>query len=117
MIQIVVQFNDTYDGPGPWHKVNFPSSDGYYQRNSVSPSRSMASHSTSSIHHKSYHIRNLEPGVMYEAKVQARNKYGYSQVSDLFQFSTRSTGKLTYYSQYVQLRASNMHVHATVVYT
>ncbi|KAJ8983274.1 hypothetical protein NQ317_007174, partial [Molorchus minor] len=39
----------------------------------------------------SYVIRGLEPGQNYEAKVQARNRFGWSPVSDAFTFQTTDT--------------------------
>nr|CAD7424176.1 unnamed protein product [Timema monikensis] len=36
-----------------------------------------------------YLIKGLESGTKYEAKVQAKNRFGWSQVSDSFQFYTR----------------------------
>ncbi|XP_059612214.1 neural cell adhesion molecule 2-like [Phlebotomus argentipes] len=39
----------------------------------------------------SYLIHGLEPDHQYEAKVQARNRYGWSDVSDRFIFSTPNT--------------------------
>lgn len=89
--------NETHDLPGPWLDVVLPAApsetSSYYERNSVA--RSIAAVQTSVIHWKSYHIRNLDPGVIYEAKVTARNKYGWGQPSDLFQFNTRSSGKIS----------------------
>lgn len=41
----------------------------------------------------SYVFRGLEPGAQYEARVQARNRFGWNQLSDKFQFSTRGTGR------------------------
>ncbi|CAO1421392.1 unnamed protein product [Diamesa tonsa] len=38
----------------------------------------------------SYMIRGLDPDQQYEAKVQARNRYGWSNISDRFTFSTSS---------------------------
>lgn len=40
----------------------------------------------------SYIIRGLEPRAQYEAKVQARNRFGWSPVSDPFTFETTDTG-------------------------
>ncbi|XP_037923179.1 limbic system-associated membrane protein isoform X2 [Hermetia illucens] len=39
----------------------------------------------------SYMIRGLEPDQQYEARVQARNRYGWSEMSESFLFSTSST--------------------------
>eukprot|EP00094_Tigriopus_californicus_P007073 TCALIF_06809-PA protein Name:"Similar to LAC Lachesin (Schistocerca americana)" AED:0.10 eAED:0.10 QI:0/0.83/0.71/1/0.83/0.85/7/550/467 len=40
-------------------------------------------------HHQSYILENLIPNSMYEAQIQAKNKFGWSGVSDKFQFFTR----------------------------
>ncbi|KAG5671061.1 hypothetical protein PVAND_001276 [Polypedilum vanderplanki] len=58
----------------------------------------------------SYMIRGLEPDQQYEAKVTARNRYGWSEVSERFTFSTSSNDSemrglsVTYYSN-----ASKLH--------
>ncbi|KAJ8897311.1 hypothetical protein PR048_002657 [Dryococelus australis] len=41
----------------------------------------------------SYLIKGLEPVTQYEAKVQARNRFGWGRESDGFQFLTRSAGQ------------------------
>ena len=47
-------------------------------------------------HHQSYILDNLEPDSMYEAQIQAKNSYGWSLVSEKFQFYTRAyASKLT----------------------
>ncbi|XP_030756207.1 limbic system-associated membrane protein-like [Sitophilus oryzae] len=46
--------------------------------------------STIGVQSMSYVIRGLEPGQQYEAKVQARNKFGWSPVSKSFTFQTTS---------------------------
>lgn len=38
-------------------------------------------------------LRGLEPATTYEALVQAKNKFGWSQISDTFYFNTRGFGK------------------------
>lgn len=42
----------------------------------------------------SYVIRGLESGRNYEAKVQARNRFGWGPVSEAFTFQTTDTGLL-----------------------
>jgi hypothetical protein len=42
----------------------------------------------------SYLIHGLEPGTEYEAKVQARNRFGWNSVSQGFRFNTRGSGKI-----------------------
>lgn len=51
--------------------------------------------SRNSVQTMSYMIRGLEPGQQYEAKVQARNKFGWSPVSKSFVFQTAERGKST----------------------
>uniref|UniRef100_A0A336MRD2 CSON000185 protein n=1 Tax=Culicoides sonorensis TaxID=179676 RepID=A0A336MRD2_CULSO len=52
----------------------------------------------------SYVIRGLDPDQQYEARVQARNKHGWSNTSESFTFSTSSNGSemrglsVTFYS-------------------
>jgi len=75
--------------------VVIPASEPYYHPGSVPravTSLGVGASSYSTVHWKSYFIRKLEPGVMYEAEVAAKNKYGWAQKSDIFQFNTRSTG-------------------------
>ena len=44
-------------------------------------------------HHQSYILDSLMPDSMYEAQIQAKNKFGWSSVSEKFQFYTRAYGK------------------------
>lgn len=44
-------------------------------------------------HENHYLIRNLEPSTEYEAKVQAKNIFGWNEMSDPFRFTTRGMGK------------------------
>jgi hypothetical protein len=41
----------------------------------------------------SYNIRGLDHGSVFEAIVQAKNRYGWNEVSDLYQFYTRGAGE------------------------
>ncbi|XP_014251664.1 limbic system-associated membrane protein isoform X1 [Cimex lectularius] len=43
--------------------------------------------------HMSYMIRGLEPAVQYEARVQAKNRFGWSQMSEDFLFVTKGIGQ------------------------
>lgn len=45
----------------------------------------------------SYMIRGLEPAFHYEARVQAKNRFGWNDISDTFHFTTRGTGTLLFY--------------------
>ncbi|GLH07462.1 Uncharacterized protein GBIM_12913 [Gryllus bimaculatus] len=44
-------------------------------------------------HVMSYTIRGLPRASMFEAIVQAKNRYGWNEVSDMFQFYTRGAGE------------------------
>ncbi|KYB28717.1 limbic system-associated membrane protein isoform X1 [Tribolium castaneum] len=57
-------------------------------RNVILPATTAASSGFQSM---SYVIRGLVPGQSYEAKVQARNKFGWSPVSEAFTFQTTDT--------------------------
>ncbi|KAL1124726.1 hypothetical protein AAG570_001349, partial [Ranatra chinensis] len=46
----------------------------------------------------SYLIRGLEPATQYEAKVQARNNFGWSRMSDVLLFTTRGIGTYKFHS-------------------
>ncbi|XP_044727182.1 limbic system-associated membrane protein [Chrysoperla carnea] len=61
-----------HGGPGEWHDVLITGN-----RDRQPP--------------MSYMIRGLEPQSLYEAKIQTRNKYGWSPVSPSFTFQTTST--------------------------
>lgn len=41
-----------------------------------------------------YTIYNLDPASQYEAKVLARNRFGWNHESESFKFSTRGSGEL-----------------------
>lgn len=65
--------NETHQQPGPWNDVMVVPVNG-----------------DSYSHLMSYNIRSLEPGVTYEALVQAKNRYGWNAVPDLYKFTTRN---------------------------
>lgn len=44
-------------------------------------------------HRMSFIIKNLLPATKYEARVQARNDYGWNKMSNVFHFETRTEGK------------------------
>lgn len=44
----------------------------------------------------SYLIRGLQPATTYEARVQAKNVHGWSKLSPVFHFTTRSNGKFSF---------------------
>ncbi|XP_049963885.1 lachesin-like isoform X1 [Schistocerca serialis cubense] len=69
--------NDTYNQPDKWHDI------------SLRPPQD----SDTFTHVMSYNIRGLSHGSMFEAIVQAKNRYGWNEVSDMFQFHTRGAGE------------------------
>uniref|UniRef100_A0A182SZ33 Fibronectin type-III domain-containing protein n=1 Tax=Anopheles maculatus TaxID=74869 RepID=A0A182SZ33_9DIPT len=68
--------NESYQHPGRWHDIilNPPST-----------------RSESYRHIMTYTIKGLDPNSVYETIVQAKNRYGWNEVSDIFQFYTLST--------------------------
>ncbi|KAH8292493.1 hypothetical protein KR054_010763 [Drosophila jambulina] len=67
-----VLMNDSFQQPGRWHDFI------------LTPEHRPASEPLT--HIMSYTIKNLHPGAYYEAIVQAKNRYGWNEVSDIFQF-------------------------------
>lgn len=43
--------------------------------------------------HMSYMIKNLEPAGQYEARVQAKNRFGWNEISENFVFTTKGVGE------------------------
>ncbi|XP_054285081.1 lachesin-like isoform X1 [Macrosteles quadrilineatus] len=74
-----VMMNDTHSNHGKWHDVMLTPTNG-----------------ETFSHLMSYNIRGLEPASVYEAIVQAKNRYGWSEVADAYQFFTRGPGQETY---------------------
>ncbi|XP_063236622.1 lachesin isoform X2 [Bacillus rossius redtenbacheri] len=67
-----LHMNETYQSAGKWNDVILrPPSDETFT------------------HTMSYTIRHLDHGSVFEAIVQAKNKYGWNEVSDMYQFYTR----------------------------
>lgn len=64
--------NETFQQPGRWHDVVIPAPE---------PAGSLT-------HRVTHELKGLEPGAVYEAIVQAKNRYGWNEVSDIFQFHT-----------------------------
>jgi hypothetical protein len=83
-----VQMNETYQLPGKWHDVIL----------APNPLTAGIGHvGNGGRHEASYMIRPLQPGAMYEAIVQAKNRYGWNEVSDLYKFYTRgASGQYTH---------------------
>ncbi|KAH8341978.1 hypothetical protein KR059_006601 [Drosophila kikkawai] len=71
-----VLMNDSFQQPGRWHDFI------------LTPEHRPASEPLT--HIMSYTIKNLHPGAYYEAIVQAKNRYGWNEVSDIFQFIVAS---------------------------
>ncbi|KAJ2941844.1 hypothetical protein O0L34_g10652 [Tuta absoluta] len=64
--------NESFQQPGRWHDVVLPA---------PAPAGSLT-------HHVEHELKGLEAGAFYEAIVQAKNRYGWNEVSDIFQFNT-----------------------------
>ncbi|CAH2083573.1 unnamed protein product [Euphydryas editha] len=64
--------NESFQQPGRWHDVVIPAPE---------PAGSLT-------HRVTHELKGLETGAMYEAIVQAKNRYGWNEVSDIFQFHT-----------------------------
>ncbi|KAH8310452.1 hypothetical protein KR044_001419 [Drosophila immigrans] len=71
-----VLMNDTFQQPGRWHDFI------------LTPEHRPATEPLT--HIMSYTIKHLHPGAYYEAIVQAKNRYGWNEVSDIFQFIVAS---------------------------
>jgi len=85
-----MQTNDTKttSSAGDWNDFLLPADKDFTKTTNTANADSLA-YKTYLKHHE---ITNLKPGVILEAKVYAKNKYGCSDCSSLFQFSTVSTG-------------------------
>lgn len=68
--------NESFQQPGRWHDVVI-----------AAPGPSGAP-GASLTHRVAHELRGLQPGAVYEAIVQAKNRYGWNEVSDIFQFHT-----------------------------
>ncbi|XP_077283152.1 limbic system-associated membrane protein-like [Arctopsyche grandis] len=66
--------NESFQQPGRWHDVSLVG------RLGVQGSLS---------HRVTHELRGLRAGAVYEVIVQAKNRYGWNEVSDIFQFHTR----------------------------
>ncbi|XP_018912896.1 protein amalgam isoform X2 [Bemisia tabaci] len=68
-----VLMNESYQHPSKWTDVSPP----FENREP-------------NTHLMSYNIQHLDPSSVYEALVQAKNRYGWNEVSEMFQFYTRA---------------------------
>ncbi|XP_059482890.1 lachesin isoform X2 [Neocloeon triangulifer] len=79
-----VHMNETHPMAGKWHDVIL----------APNPKTAAIGHvGEGNLHRASYVIRPLQPGGAYEAVVQAKNKYGWNEVSDLYKFYTRGSSE------------------------
>uniref|UniRef100_A0A1B6C8U7 Ig-like domain-containing protein n=2 Tax=Clastoptera arizonana TaxID=38151 RepID=A0A1B6C8U7_9HEMI len=90
-----IMMNESYHHPGKWHDFAIQPTNG------ASFSRIM-----------SYNIRGLDSSSVYEAIVQAKNRYGWNEVSELYQFYTRRPGQDTSYGDYPEHNPSDMELMA-----
>ncbi|VVC95567.1 unnamed protein product, partial [Leptidea sinapis] len=82
--------NESFQQPGRWHDVVIP-----------------APEPTGSLTHRVTHeLRGLESGAVYEAIVQAKNRYGWNEVSDIFQFHTLGGAHTAYANELTPLFSS-----------
>ncbi|XP_058447791.1 neurotrimin-like [Malaya genurostris] len=70
-----LMMNETFQQPGRWHDVI------------LTPSPRPISEPLS--HVMAFTLRGLLPSSVYESIVQAKNRYGWNEVSDIFQFYTQ----------------------------
>ncbi|XP_059480564.1 limbic system-associated membrane protein-like isoform X2 [Neocloeon triangulifer] len=79
-----VQMNDSLPVQGKWHDVIL----------APNPITASIGHvGKGGRHQGAYVIRPLQPGCAYEAVVQAKNKYGWNDVSEIHKFYTRSNSE------------------------
>lgn len=62
------QINESFQQPGRWHDVVIPAPE---------PAGSLT-------HRVTHELKGLEPGAVYEAIVQAKNRYGWNEVRENF---------------------------------
>ncbi|KAG8231167.1 hypothetical protein J437_LFUL004996 [Ladona fulva] len=83
------KMNETFQQPGRWHDVQLnPESLAMVGGGGVGGGSNNGGADGFS-HAMWYNIRGLEAGSVYEALVQAKNRYGWNEVSELYQFYTR----------------------------
>lgn len=71
------QVNETYQQPGKWHDII------------------LTPPATETLNHEmSYNIRDLEPSSVFEVMIQAKNRFGWSELSQLHQFYTRGLNEI-----------------------
>ncbi|CAO1431923.1 unnamed protein product [Diamesa tonsa] len=70
-----LMMNETFQQPGRWHDVILTPS--------ARPQNEPLTHAMS------FTLRGLQSGSVYEAIVQAKNRFGWNEVSDIFQFYTQ----------------------------
>ena len=59
----------------------------------------------------SYTLKNMKPGAVYDIIAKAKNKYGWSQMSKVFNFYNKGVGK----SQRVKIR-KKMHFRKVALF-
>ncbi|KAG8229665.1 hypothetical protein J437_LFUL008598 [Ladona fulva] len=82
------------DGRGAWHMMIVqPGPIGAMVSSSaLSANKGHINQNQAFTHWGSFMLKDLEPGYNYEAKVQARNRYGWGEPSKRFTFSIRGSG-------------------------
>uniref|UniRef100_A0A1B6DCG8 Ig-like domain-containing protein n=1 Tax=Clastoptera arizonana TaxID=38151 RepID=A0A1B6DCG8_9HEMI len=72
--------NETYQNPGIWREIVLNNTQADDRKTGV----------------MAFNIEILEPSSVFQAMVQTRNRYGWSDISDLYQFYTRGPSDETY---------------------
>ncbi|EDS42310.1 conserved hypothetical protein [Culex quinquefasciatus] len=93
-----LMMNETFQQPGRWHDVI------------LTPSPRPLSEPLT--HVMAFTLRGLLPASVYEAIVQAKNRYGWNEVSDIFQFYTQRISS-DLHSEEMQVASSTSRSGAT----
>ncbi|XP_046382567.1 lachesin-like isoform X2 [Ischnura elegans] len=91
-----LQMNETFQQPGRWHDVQLnPESLAVVGGGGLGGGGGGGGGGPEGFSHAMwFNIRGLEAGSVYEALVQAKNRYGWNEVSDLYQFYTRGSEEM-----------------------
>lgn len=93
-----LMMNETFQQPGRWHDVI------------LTPSARPITEPLT--HVMAFTLRGLQPSSVYEAIVQAKNRYGWNEVSDIFQFYTQRISS-DVHSEEMQVASSTSRSSAT----
>ncbi|XP_052863574.1 limbic system-associated membrane protein [Anopheles cruzii] len=96
-----LMMNETFQQPGRWHDVI------------LTPAPRPPSEPLT--HVMAFTLRGLQHSSVYEAIVQAKNRYGWNEVSDIFQFYTQRISSDTH-SEEMQVASSTSRSGATTLH-